>query len=139
MFIKSVIIPSAAAMPIASALRSSKTASGVYGWCDFIWASAHKVQNVQCGAGDLANNDHPVYALSALYSDYGKEKEIARFDKKSGYNTGNKWDNTKHSWDSLPRSNLSKARVKVCVNVQRGADRCHWGNYVDNAHESGTS
>lgn len=63
MLVKNVLILSAAAMPLASALRSEKRATGVYGWCDFTWANAHKVQNVQCGAGDLANDDHPVYAL----------------------------------------------------------------------------
>lgn len=63
MFIKNAVFLSAAAMPMVSALRSQKTAPGVYGWCDFTWANAHKVQNVQCGAGDLANDDHPVYAV----------------------------------------------------------------------------
>lgn len=78
-------------------------------------------------------------AQLAVYSDNGKEKEFARFDNKAGYNTGNKWDNTKHSWDNLPRSNLSKARVKVCVNVQLGEDKCEWGNFVDNPYEAGTT
>jgi hypothetical protein len=73
-----------------------------------------------------------------LYSDNGKEKEIARFDNSAGCNTGDKWDNTKHSWSNLPRSNLSKARVKVCVNIQLGADRCSYGNWVDNPYEAGT-
>lgn len=58
---------------------------------------------------------------------------------KAGYNTGSKWDNNKHEWSNLPRSNLSKARVKVCVNVQFGKDKCEWSNYVDNPYESGTS
>ncbi|KAF2625134.1 hypothetical protein BU25DRAFT_460606 [Macroventuria anomochaeta] len=138
MLVQKILILAAAATPMASALRSKGSRTGVSGWCDFTWANANKVQNVQCGAKDTANDDHPVYAFLALYSDNGKEKEIARFDNKAGYNT-ERWDNTKHSWSNLPRSNLSKARVRVCVNIQLGEDKCEWGNFVDNPYESGTS
>lgn len=63
MLTKNILLLSVATVPMASALRSQKSAPGVYGWCDFTWANANKVQNVQCGARDTANDDHPVYAL----------------------------------------------------------------------------
>jgi len=71
-----------------------------------------------------------------VYSDNGKEKEFARYDNEDGCGDRD-WDNKQHSWDNLPRSNLAKARVKACVNVQLGSDKCYYGNWVDNPYESG--
>lgn len=72
-----------------------------------------------------------------LYSDNGKEFEFDPYHMKRGCNKED-WDDTKHSWDNLPRSNLSKARVKACVHIQGiGEDQCKWGGYVDNPYESG--
>jgi hypothetical protein len=76
MLAKQFLLLATTAMPMASALRSSKTATGVTGWCDFTWANANKVQNVQCGAKDTACDSHSVYALVSLSNQtqfvYGK-------------------------------------------------------------------
>lgn len=57
------LLLAAAAIPMATALRSkTQDGPGVFGWCDFTWANANKVQNVQCGAGDRAGDSHPVFS-----------------------------------------------------------------------------
>ena len=64
MLAKNILFIVATAMPMANALRSQtgKNNPGVYGWCDFTWANANKVQNVQCGARDQSADSHSVFA-----------------------------------------------------------------------------
>ncbi|KAK5661884.1 hypothetical protein OQA88_9992 [Cercophora sp. LCS_1] len=134
---KSLLLALLSSPLLATALRSeTRNEPEVYGWCDFTWANAHKVQNVQCGAKDRKCDAHSVYAMLEVYSDNGKEKEFARYNMGAGCDKTD-WDDTKHSWDNLPRSNLAKARVKACVDIQGGSDKCYYGNWVDNPYESG--
>lgn len=124
---------------LAAASRSTAKGTGVSGWCDFTWSNTHKVTNVQCGATDTKGDSHPVFSELYLYCDNGLhcvEKVLGRYDMKKGHGKTD-WDDTKHSWDSLPRGNMFKARTKACVNVQLGKDKCFWGNVVDNPYTAG--
>lgn len=70
MLTKNILLLVATAIPMASALRSetNPNARGVYGWCDFTWANANKVQGVACGARDRAADGHPVFAEVSNYA-----------------------------------------------------------------------
>ena len=68
MLTQNIFLLATTVVPMASALRSAKDASGVYGWCDFTWANANKVQNVQCGAKDTGCDAHSVYAFVSCHS-----------------------------------------------------------------------
>jgi len=69
LLIKATLLAALSATPLVSALRSETGMHPeVYGWCDFTWANAHKVQNVQCGAEDRKCDSHPVYAMVCGYS-----------------------------------------------------------------------
>jgi len=135
----SIIIPFAISLPIVTAVRSQTSTSSeypVYGWCDFTWDNTHKISHVQCGAKDQSCDAHPVYAELVTYANNAATsvaKVFARHDNNAGCGTTN-WDNTQHSWDSLPRGNQFKARVKACVNIQFGVDQCYYGNWVDNPY-----
>jgi hypothetical protein len=144
---QAIVMAFALFVPMATALRSEKNANDVYGWCDFKWDNAHKISNIQCGAEDKTCEhdpvfgNYPVYSALYLYSNNAAtkvEKVIGMYKMTEGCHK-RAWDNTKHSWDSLPRSNMAKARVRTCVNVEGpGDDKCYWGNLVDNPYTSGS-
>ena len=87
---------------------------------------------------------HIFSSLFIIYSLYGDnrattniEKNLGRYDNNIGCKGDVKTDPTSHSWDSLPRSNIFKARVIACVNVQTGGDRCYEGTLSDNPYTAG--